>query len=53
MFLSPWYENFYVASKTFPHALKKKPLDLRKFNQINLHITSLKTRNHIINCETM
>lgn len=52
MFLNPWYENFYVASKVFLHA-KKRALDLRKFNQINLHITNLKTRNRIINCETM
>lgn len=32
---------------------KAEDLDLREFNQINLHVISLKTRNHIINCETM
>lgn len=53
LFLSPWCENLCVAFKGLPHAFFKKALDHRKFNHINLHITNLKTRNHIINCETM
>lgn len=52
MFPSPWYKNSMLLLKDF-YVLKKKALNLRKFNQINLHITNLKTRNHIINCETM